>query len=180
MPANRDAMPQALRRAVLVEAGHRCAIPACRQIPPEIAHIVPWSQVKKHVFDNLIALCPTCHARYDAGQIDRPSMRQYKANLSVLNSRYGDLERRVLLYFAEHPREKNIVLPGGLDLLLTYLIRDGLIEKVPQFTLGLGGGAFLATRVYKLTSAGRTFVEHWIHAQPLDDVHVESPERGPV
>lgn len=43
-----------------------------------------------------MALCPTCHTRYDKGEIDRPAMRQYKANLSVVNSRYGDVEKRVL------------------------------------------------------------------------------------
>ncbi|HKQ08164.1 MAG TPA: HNH endonuclease signature motif containing protein [Blastocatellia bacterium] len=76
--------PRPLERDVLVEAGHRCAIPTCRQIPVEIAHIVPWARVKAHTFDNLIALCPTCHTRYDNGEIDRRAMLQYKANLSVL------------------------------------------------------------------------------------------------
>src|SRR5215470_7407008 len=99
MPAGRRAIPADVKRAVLVEAGHRCAIPACRQIPPEIAHIVPWKNVQRHDFENLIALCPTCHTRFDAGQIDRLAMRQYKANLALLNSRYGEMERRVLEWF---------------------------------------------------------------------------------
>ncbi|MDH6139862.1 hypothetical protein P3T35_001862 [Kitasatospora sp. GP30] len=34
-----------------------------------------------HDFSNMIALCPTCHARFDRGQIDRPAMRDYKAGL---------------------------------------------------------------------------------------------------
>jgi hypothetical protein len=40
-----------------------------------------WSIVKEHKFENLIALCPTCHTRYDHGEIDRKSMRLYKAAL---------------------------------------------------------------------------------------------------
>jgi hypothetical protein len=78
----RPAIPAELTRRVLVEAGHRCAIPTCRHPTTEIAHIVPWSRVREHTFDNLIALCPTCHARYDKGEIDRKSMRMYKAQLS--------------------------------------------------------------------------------------------------
>jgi hypothetical protein len=118
MPQDRPAIPRPLERAVLVEAGHRCAIPTCRQVPVEIAHIVPWSQVKEHKLENLIALCPTCHSRYDREEIDRLSMLQYKANLSVLNNRYGDLERRVLLHFAEHPAQELITVSGGMGLLL--------------------------------------------------------------
>jgi 5-methylcytosine-specific restriction endonuclease McrA len=74
MPENRPAIPAALKRQILVEAGHRCAIPVCRQVPVEIAHIVPWEKVKEHTFDNLIVLCPTCHTRFDKGEIDRKSM----------------------------------------------------------------------------------------------------------
>jgi HNH endonuclease len=66
-----------------VEAGHRCAIPACKADPVELAHITPWAQVHKHTFDNMIALCPTCHARFDKGRIDRLAMLEYKRNLSV-------------------------------------------------------------------------------------------------
>lgn len=78
----RPAIEAELRRRVLVEAGHRCAVPACRQTPVEVAHIQPWCKTRNHEFDNLIALCPTCHARYDNGEIDRKAMRIYKAQLA--------------------------------------------------------------------------------------------------
>lgn len=65
-----------------MEAGHRCAIPVCRIPVTEIAHIRPWAKVKRHEFENLIALCPNCHTLFDRGHIDRLSMLQYKANLS--------------------------------------------------------------------------------------------------
>ncbi|MEV5317116.1 HNH endonuclease signature motif containing protein [Streptomyces sp. NPDC052687] len=84
MPENRPAVPRELERRLLVEAGHRCAIPACRSTPVELAHIVPWAKVQEHTFDNMIALCPTCHTRYDNGHIDRRAMFQYKTNLRLL------------------------------------------------------------------------------------------------
>ncbi|MCV7178788.1 HNH endonuclease [Mycolicibacterium sphagni] len=85
MPEGRPDIPAQMKRDVLVEAGHRCAIPTCRSAPVQINHIVPWATLKEHTFDNLIALCGTCHDRYTRGDIDQKSMRQYKANLSVVN-----------------------------------------------------------------------------------------------
>ena len=171
MPAGRQAIPEPLRRDVLVEAGHRCAIPTCRQIPVEIAHIEPWSKVHEHKFDNLIALCPTCHARAEGGGIDRPALRQYKANLSVLNHRYSDLERRVLEAFADRPTDRHVSLPGGLELLLWYLFRDGyLVEWRPPH-----GGELVEImgmpmhKVYELTDEGRAFVNRWVEPRDLDD-----------
>ena len=160
-----------MERQVLVEGGHRCAIPTCRQTPVEIAHIVPWSEVMDHTFENLIALCPTCHARYNKGEIDRLSMVQYKANLAIVNGRYGDLERRVIQYFVEDPSRPHIVLFGGLDFLLTYLVKDGLI-----YDTGLGrgigmGGAFgevESEKVYALTEDGKTFIAKLMTAQKLE------------
>jgi hypothetical protein len=125
---NRPSIPRSLERAVLIEAGHRCAIPTCRQTPVEIAHIQPYSEVHEHSFENLIALCPTCHTRYDHHEIDRKSMLLYKANLSILNSRYGDFEKRILNIFAEQPDRNEIELPFGFEILAMYLIQDGIIE----------------------------------------------------
>lgn len=81
MPDNRPAVPRQLARDLLVEAGHRCAIPTCRATTLELAHITPWAKTRAHDFDNMIALCPNCHTRFDKGEIDRLSMLQYKAEL---------------------------------------------------------------------------------------------------
>jgi hypothetical protein len=67
-----------LARQLLVETGHRCAIPTCRATPLEIAHIVPWHRVRRHEFHNMIVLCPNCHTRFDRGDIDRQAMFRYK------------------------------------------------------------------------------------------------------
>lgn len=64
-----------------MEAGHRCAIHTCRHPDVDIHHIVPWEQCRKHEYENLIALCPNCHRRADAGEIDRVSLRVYKARV---------------------------------------------------------------------------------------------------
>lgn len=78
----RSAIPAEIRRAVLVEAGHRCAIPRCGQTEIDIHHIIPWETCKTHEYSNLIALCPICHRRAHNGEIDRKSLQQYKASLA--------------------------------------------------------------------------------------------------
>jgi hypothetical protein len=163
---NRPAIPRQLEREILIEAGHRCAIPTCRQTPVEVVHIIPWSQIKEHTFDNLIALCPTCHTRYDNGEIDRKAMQQYKANLSILNGRYGDLEQRVLRIFVEQLNANQIWLPGGFDILLMNLLKDGLLIDT-----GRNSGVILAgvpsAKLYQLTSNGREFIQKWLSAKEL-------------
>lgn len=152
---------------MLVEAGHRCAIPTCRATTIEIAHIEPWSKVKKHEFHNLIVLCPNCHTAFDTGKIDQLAMKQYKANLAVVVSRYGDLERRVLALFARS-EETVIELPGGNDLLLSYLIQDGLLVKLPRAGARIEIGSWTPQERYLLTPAGQEFVQRWVKAKDLN------------
>ena len=102
----------AVKRRVLVEAAHRCAIPTCRNPTTEIAHIAPESQSHDDSFDNLIALCPDCQKK----EIDRQSIRMYKRNLGILNSRYSDFERRVFDQIAETDR-RSFIVEVGLEIL---------------------------------------------------------------
>src|SRR2546426_10814014 len=124
MSGNRPAIPVETKRAVLLEAGHRCAIPTCRYPTTEIAHIVPFGETMEHRFENLIALCPNCHTRYDKGEIDRKSMQSYKGNLPVVASRYTDLERRMLADLGAAVRKGTpdtvIIVPGGSAFLLGW------------------------------------------------------------
>lgn len=174
MPEGRPAIPAELRRRVLIEAGHRCAVPTCRQHPVEIEHIEDWAKVKEHRFENLIALCPNCHSRKGSGpnQIDRKSLRQYKANLAVLNSRYGDVERRLIEAFGTHLRQggsptDQMVLGAGSQVLVMYLIQDGYLEQMP-FSSGVKIGGLPAVERYRFTRAGLELVERWQSAQPID------------
>ncbi len=158
--AARPPIPAELERAILVEAGHRCAIPVCRQIPVEIAHIVPYVRCKKHEFHNLLPLCPTCHARFDQGIIDQMSMSMYKMNLALINRRYGDAEARVLEWFARDRSRTGIRLFAEMQVLLFRLIDDGLIEDAGKDE-HLAGGA-IVRKTYLLTQAEKNYVDQWL------------------
>ena len=170
-PESRPAIPADLRRRVLVEAGHRCAIPTCRTTTTEIAHIVPWSKCREHRFENLVALCPNCHARFHKGEIDKKSMLIYKVNLGLVNSRYSDFERRVLHLLIDSAATE-ISLPAGYEPLLYYLIRDGMLSPpVPDRSVGgmFSGDQVLAGRaIYRLTELGQQFLVDYRSAQELE------------
>lgn len=163
---DRPHLPRPVERELLVEAGHRCAIPTCRRTPVEIAHIVARAKGGPDTVDNLIVLCPNCHTRYDRGEIDRPAMFQYKANLFVINGRYGDVERRILAHFVDDQGSGTTWLPGGSDIQVEYLLHDGFLEKT-----GRDSGVYIASvpsqEEYRLTDAGRRFITSWSTAEPL-------------
>ncbi|MFE1731669.1 HNH endonuclease [Streptomyces bacillaris] len=190
MTQDRPEIPAALKRAVLVEAGHRCAIPTCRQTPVQLAHIKPWAKVKEHTFGNLIALCPTCHARYDRGEIDRLSMLQYKENLEIVNNRYTETERQLLKVFLRKWQLLDAVRDGesrqhaftsmtgvsprftqlgGIQIhqamwwTISNLLEDGLVETSELWP----ALEETNTVVISLTEQGTRFLRRWAEAEPI-------------
>lgn len=168
---SRDAIPADIKRAVLVEAGHRCAIPTCRSTTTEIAHIVPWAETQDNSFANLIALCPNCHTRYDQKkEIDRKAIQMYKQNLGVLNNRYGDMERRIFEYVAV-TKERVFILGAGGDFMVANAVKDGLFVQqptAPDTTAGLQVNGpngfskwFPVTFIYWVSDKGVDFVNRY-------------------
>jgi hypothetical protein len=126
------------------------------------------------VFDNLIALCPNDHTRYDNGEIDRLAMRMYKRNLGLMTSRYGETERRLLDLFARNPGARVFDSAKGMDFEFMYLIEDGLLVKTPQqggvYVLGMRQGP----EQYVLTDMGAQLVDRWRQGLAVEDE--EQPE----
>jgi hypothetical protein len=97
-------------------------------------------------------------------------MLQYKANLGVVTSRYSDLERRLLFVFARTPDQDRIALPGGMAILLLYLVVDGYLTKAaagPNDVIATYGGVELV-EWWTVTTKGREFVQRWATAQGID------------
>ncbi|GAA2562061.1 HNH endonuclease [Winogradskya consettensis] len=178
MPEGRPAIPTALKRSVLVEAGHRCAIPTCKATTTELAHIISWEKTRSHTFENLIALCPNCHTRFDKGEIDRKSMEQYKFNLGIIKSRYGEIERRILVIFATDPSITIIGMPLASDVAMLYLVNDGLFRREFDQSNGFGltvpnGASAIIDftgkqEFYTITDKGREFVRRLAEAEKLE------------
>jgi hypothetical protein len=168
----RPVIPAALERDLMIEAGYRCAV--CKGTDAlEIDHIVEWVEVQKHEFENLIVLCPNCHARKQntnaPRHINRLSLQRIKSNLMMLNARYSDLERRIIETFQEGlAADPNIVpsvmIPSRLGLLVKYIVRDGFvttIEYQSAMTMTFPDGTVLQDNNLKLTltAEGRRFID---------------------
>ena len=78
----RITIPIRLRRDLLVECGHKCAIHNCPQMQNLEAHHIN-SNPSDNRIDNLIMLCPTHHTMADRGVIDRPACKLYKTKLEL-------------------------------------------------------------------------------------------------
>jgi len=172
---NRKHIPKDIRKAVLFEAGYRCAISTCKATTTEIAHIVPWAKSKDNSFENLIALCPNCHTRFDQKkEIDEESIRRYKQNLSILNNRYGEFERRLFEILAKSEDRLFVVGAGG-DILVANAVKDGFFEpKQKESVGGLDDGevlivvntngyqrTFPTSFVFWVTDAGVEFIKRY-------------------
>ena len=154
-------VPMARKRMVLVEAGHRCAIPTCRHRTTEIAHIVPESQSHDDTFQNLIALCPDCQKK----EIDRQSIGMYKRNLGILNSRYSDFERRVFDQIAETDR-RSFIVEAGLEIPLLHAVNDGLLKRVELAPVAIQRGEPTDYK-YEVTDEGLAFVNRYICGEDI-------------
>ena len=143
----------------MVEAGHRCAIPTCRYIEVDVHHIIPWETCKEHTYENLIAICPNCHRRAGRGEIDRKSMRLYKANLRFAHDKYSQFEMDTLFELYRLPIGRGIAFPVYLCLLIKRLL-DSQLVAIHAVGAGIVTGGLKATPdLLVITEQGRRFIE---------------------
>ena len=58
-----------IRRAILREAGGKCANPGCANQLTELHHIREWHIYRSHDAEHMIAICPSCHDGVDRGKL---------------------------------------------------------------------------------------------------------------
>lgn len=156
---DRPAIPAELRRRVLVEAGHRCAIPTCRHIEVDVHHIIPWAQCQTHEYHNLIALCPNCHRRAGRGEIDRKSQRLYKANLRFTHDKFSQLEVDVLFEAYRASSNEHVPWPPMNNIMLKRLFDSGFISIEQVNSRVSMNGVQISANELRITPKGRHFVD---------------------
>ena len=157
--SDRPPIPADIRRRVLVEAGHRCAIPTCRHMDVDVHHIIPWETCKKHEYENLIALCPNCHRRaHKTNEIDRKSLYHYKANLRFTHDRFSQLEVDILFECAKSNGRPLMWAPFNM-LLLKRLIESGYIKYISTPTSVAIGGMKSNPDYIGITKEGLAYID---------------------
>ncbi|MBW1992993.1 MAG: HNH endonuclease [Deltaproteobacteria bacterium] len=85
----RKSIPGNTRRQVLHEAGYKCGNPVCRTILTlDFHHLIPVSREGSNRLENLLPLCPNCHALHHKGEIPIESIRSWKMLLLALNEAF--------------------------------------------------------------------------------------------
>lgn len=153
----RVSIPVNIQTAVLTECGYRCAVPTCRGLLAiDIHHIVEVSQGGSNTLDNLIALCPTCHALFHRGTIKRESIGSWKIMICSLNGAF-DRDSIELLNFLAVTQDNPPSISGDGVLRFARLISAGL--ALHQVTMQNGPlinyGVFLTQRGTDLINAWR-------------------------
>jgi hypothetical protein len=156
---DRPAIPAELKRRVLIEAGHRCSIPTCRHIEVDVHHIVPWEEKHEHRYEDLIALCPNCHRRADKGEIDRKSLRIYKANLRFTHDKFSQFEVDLLFESFKLLPGRGLLYPAFCELFVKRLVDAGYITLRPSGYNVILSGVQLGPSELTITESGRAFVK---------------------
>ena len=150
----RKALPIDVRRHVLHEAGYKCSNPVCRTILTlDIHHLVPVAERGGDVRENLLALCPNCHALHHRGEIPAESVRAWKMLLLAVNEAFDRRSVDLLLMLDV----VGMVFVAGEGVLeCAGLIASGLVAK-GQYSVA---GSIPAYSV-SLTDRGRALVAAW-------------------
>lgn len=160
MKDNRPAIPAEIKRKVLVEAGHRCSIPTCRQIICEVHHINEYSEVKEHKYENLICLCSNCHTLVHQGKIDKKSLRMYKHNLGLLHDKYTQFEIDLMFDLYKLPNDHYFYFADFMYYLIRRTTESGLLNIIERQTHMVSGPIQLSFLFVKITETGRDFINN--------------------
>lgn len=150
---SRKAIPHSIKQQALHEAGYRCSNPTCRTIITlDIHHLQQVSEGGGNTVENLLALCPNCHALHHRGTISIESLKTWKFLLISLNEGFNKNSIDVLLAISEL---KGFSVSGDGFLQVACLITGGYLSIRTQIC---GAGGYFSLR---LTDKGKLFVEAW-------------------
>ncbi len=169
MEKNRKAIPIDTKRLILHEAGYKCANPLCRTILTlDIHHIVEVSKDGGNEPENLLPLCPNCHAQHHRGIIPIESIRAWKMLLLSLNEGFD--KQSINLLVALKKLGCHYVSGDGV-LQCSALIAAGFVESKRGQYQEDGSGAYPGIGVFSrednhiytvlLTKKGKRFIESW-------------------
>ena len=176
--ANRKKVSDTVRDAVLIEAGYKCANPTCRQIlVVDIHHIQEVREGGGNDPDNLLALCPTCHALIHREGINRRAVRAWKGLLVSLNN-VNRASADVLLTLAKEEKRFADESDGEEDPALKFrftgdslgflagLMTSGLADISRRYFGATAFGGSMPSFEVSLTDKGRLLVDAWKDGDP--------------
>jgi len=165
MAKTRKALSINIRKLVLHEAGYKCANPVCRGILTlDIHHMIPISKKGEGTVDNLLALCPNCHALHHQGHISEDSIRTWKMLLLALNEAFDRHSIDLLLTIE---KSKIFWISGDGVLRCSSLIASDLVES-----RAYSDSVSSNRQIYRiaLSQKGRLFIDAWKNGNQKDAI----------
>lgn len=162
MSRARKKITQDVKQQVLHETGFQCANPNCRTpLTLDIHHLDKVSDGGSDDPENLIALCPNCHARHHRGHIPRESIRAWKMLAISLNEGLGRRSLDILLAL-DKTDSHSLMIDGEGALQAASLIASNLVRlaRNPRHSLLTKGMGF-PVYVLELTERGQNVVHAW-------------------
>jgi tetratricopeptide (TPR) repeat protein len=184
--AKRKPIPKDMRNQVLVDAVHRCCLCPEHHDVVDLHHVVPISEDGPNTADNLMAVCPTCHAkihrirkRYTVEQL-----RMYKERWVKLHALGLPLDVRIAQAFdMTRPPPQ---MPPGIPLLpVPYIAHPypaqehftGRERERADLTAWLAGDAHPLLALIAIGGMGKSALAwHWVQHDvpggepPLDGI----------
>ncbi len=164
--APRKSISTETMRLVLAEAGYTCANPTCRnQLALDIHHLEEVAKGGGNTPDNLLALCPGCHALHTRGTIPADAVKSWKGIVVALNHAFDKESISSLLFLNKMEREKRahfLKLSGDGVLKFANLIAAGLaqVQLFMEHPRELYDGHVAVYQV-RLTPKGKSLIESW-------------------
>lgn len=165
----RKALKPATRIHILHECGYKCSNPACRMVLTlDVHHIEYVSEGGGDSEENLLALCPNCHALHHIGHIPRESLRAWKFLLLALNEGF---DRRAVDTLLALDMLDGVMVSGDGLLSCASLLASGLLKVDEKTEIVETSGSFFGPATTKedrvtnywvvLSAKGRVFVDAW-------------------
>ena len=163
MAAVRKKIPLDVKQHILHETGFQCANPNCRRpLTLDIHHLQSVADDGSNDPQNLIALCPNCHADHHRGIIPLKSIRAWKMLSIALNEGLGRRSIDILLAL---DKTGPLMIDGEGGLHAASLIAADLVRL--SFNTRRGGGwasqSGLPAYTLELTERGHIVVQAWKH-----------------
>lgn len=132
--SKRKKITQGTKIEILTECGYRCSVPTCRNILAlDMHHIIEVSEGGGNAPDNLIVLCPTCHALFHRGEIRRESIQMWKGMLITLNKAFDQDAIDTLLFLSMY--DASFYSPS--DAMKLSLTADAVFSQRKLINAGL-------------------------------------------
>lgn len=158
--AQRCAIPVDVKKLVLHESGYKCGNPACHSILTlDIHHLQRVADDGKEGADNLLPLCPNCHALHHRGEIPAESVRAWKMLLLSINEAF---DKRTISLLQTISCVGEIYLSGDELLECAELVAGEWIET-NRFGLPTQTQTGLTVPFYRvsLTDRGKRLISAW-------------------